>query len=107
MKLRYKIWLEDDNKVFGEGPYDLLRRVEKLGSLNKAAKEIKMSYSQAWELINMLENRLGFKLLEKKAGGKNGGGSLLTKEADDLMTKYGKFREEAVTAMNKAFNKYF
>jgi hypothetical protein len=34
LKLHFKIWLENDGKVFGEGPYDLLTRVDKLGSLN-------------------------------------------------------------------------
>ncbi|NLW07138.1 MAG: LysR family transcriptional regulator, partial [Clostridia bacterium] len=75
MKLRYKIWLENDGKVFGDGPYDLLSRVDKLGSLRAAAREINMSYSQAWELVNGLEQRLGFKLLRREVGGSRGGGS--------------------------------
>jgi len=46
MKLNYKLWLEEEEKIIGNGPCDILRRVERPGSLRKAA-EIKMSYSQA------------------------------------------------------------
>ncbi|MBE3113343.1 MAG: LysR family transcriptional regulator, partial [Actinobacteria bacterium] len=65
MKLRYKIWLEKNGeKVFGDGPLDILCRVERTGSLRQAAEEINMSYSLAWNLIKDLEERLGFKLLK-------------------------------------------
>ena len=75
LKLRYKIWIEKDGKkVFGDGPLDILHRVERAGSLRQAAEEINMSYSQAWNLIKDLEERLGFKLLERKIGGESGGG---------------------------------
>ncbi len=89
LKLRYKIWLEkNEEKVFGEGPLDILLRVEMTGSLRQAAEEINMSYSQAWNLIKDLEKRLEFNLLERKVGGERGGGSEITEEARKLMTKY-------------------
>ena len=54
---RCKIWIEKDGeKVFGDGPLDILHRVERTGSLRQAAEEINMSYSQAWNLIKDLEN---------------------------------------------------
>ena len=78
MILKYKIWLESDGKAFGLGPLDILQRVERLGSLKKAAEEIKMSYSQVWKLMRDLEARLGFKLLTREVGGSAGGGSAIT-----------------------------
>lgn len=69
MRLRYKIWLETEGKAFGEGPLQLLRQVDKLGSLSMAAQELNMSYSKAWKLINLLESNLGFKLLQREIGG--------------------------------------
>jgi len=107
VKLCYKIWLDNNGKAFGEGPYDLLKRVDRLGSLSKAAREINMSYNQAWKLINMLEKRLGFKLLQREVGGSQGGGSFLTEEARELMDKYGKFSRESEEALNKLYQKYF
>lgn len=107
MKLRYKIWLERGGKAFGDGPWDILRRVDRLGSLRQAAAEINMSYSQAWALVRMLEKRLGFPLLEKRVGGRNGGGSVLTPEARELVFKYGIFRERADRALQSLYEEVF
>jgi molybdate transport system regulatory protein len=108
MKLNYKIWIEKDGKkVFGDGPLDILHRVERAGSLRQAAEEINMSYSQAWNLIKDLEERLGFKLLERKRGGESGGGSQLTEQARDLMMKFEIFRGKAQESLNLLYKEIF
>ena len=108
LKLRYKLWIEKDGeKVFGDGPLDILHRVERTGSLRQAAEEINMSYSQAWNLIKDLEKRLGFNLLRRKVGGKKGGGSEITEEARELMIKFKLFREEADQSLNSLYKKIF
>lgn len=107
MKLNYKLWLENDEKIFGDGPCDILQRVDRLGSLSKAAAEINMSYSQAWELINMLEERLGFKLLISRVGGSAGGGSELTVKGRLLMETFASFRKEAEICLNSLEEKWF
>lgn len=65
MKVTYKVWLDNNGKAFGDGPYELLKRVEKTGSLHQATNQMGMSYSKAWRLIRALEERLGFTLLER------------------------------------------
>ena len=108
MKLRYKLWIEKDGeKVFGDGPLDILHRVERTGSLRQAAAEINMSYSQAWNLMKDLEKRLGFNLLKRKVGGEKGGGSELTEEARELMMKFKMFREIADRSLNSLYKKIF
>ena len=108
LKLRYKIWLEKNGeKVFGDGPLDILCRVERTGSLRQAAEEINMSYSLAWNLIKDLEERLGFKLLKRKVGGENGGGSQLTEQSRDLMMKFEIFRDKAQKNLNLLYKEIF
>jgi molybdate transport system regulatory protein len=108
LKLRYKIWIEKDGeKVFGDGPLDILYRVERTGSLRQAAEEINMSYSLAWNLIKDLEERLGFKLLERKIGGERGGGSEITQGARELMIKFKLFRGEADQSLDSLYKKIF
>lgn len=108
LKLRYKIWIEKEGeKVFGDGPLDILHRVERTGSLRQAAEEINMSYSQAWNLMKDLEKRLGFNLLKRKVGGEKGGGSEITEEARELMIKFKLFREKAEQSLRFLYKKIF
>ncbi len=106
-KIKAKIWLENENlKVFGDGPWDILKRVERTGSLRQAAAEINMSYSQAWRLIRMIEENLGFPVLEKRAGGSGGGHSYLTPRAVKLTSAYGSFRHEAGQILEGLYEKH-
>ena len=93
--VKLRLWIEKDNKpVFGDGRYELLRLIDKTGSMNKAAKELKMSYRKAWGDIKLMEERLGIKLVETRTGGKGGGGAKLTRDALKLLKNYDEFRKE-------------
>ncbi len=107
MKVAYKVWLDKNGKAFGDGPYELLRRVEKIKSLHRAANQMGMAYSKAWRLIQTLEGRLGFPILERKAGGKSGGGSQVTPKAKTLMNHYGRFRKDVKDAMERIYRRHF
>jgi len=49
LRIRSKMWVVEDNEVvFGDGRRRLLEILERTGSLNQAAKELKMSYRAAW-----------------------------------------------------------
>ena len=103
-----KMWLElNGEKIFGDGPCDILQRVERAGSLRQAAAEINMSYSQAWRLIRNLEKGLDSPLLIKKAGGERGGGSQLTPQARELIKSYQAFRKASRVALRQIFNEHF
>jgi len=68
---------------------------------------MRMSYSKAWKLIQTMEKRLGFSLLDKKIGGVSGGGSQVTPRAKDLIGRYERFEMDAMKAIEKAFQKHF
>jgi len=107
MKAVCKIWLDHNGKAFGEGPLELLKRVEKVNSLHEAAHQMGMSYSKAWKLIQSMEKRLGFSLLDKKVGGLSGGGSQVTPKGKELMKRYERFEVDAMRAIEKAYQKHF
>jgi molybdate transport system regulatory protein len=107
MKVACKIWLDHNGKAFGEGPCELLKRVEKTNSLHEAAHQMDMSYSKAWCLIRTLEERLGFTLLERKVGGVSGGGSQVTPKAKDFMNRYGRFHKDVEEALERIYLKHF
>ena len=107
VKVACKIWLDHHGKAFGEGPCELLKRVEKTNSLHEAAHQMDMSYSKAWKLIQTMEKRLGFPLLDKKIGGLSGGGSRVTPKGKDLMERYGRFHKDVKEALEKIYLKHF
>ena len=54
-KIKSKIWIEVDDKVFlGAGRIKLLKSLNITKSLSKSAKELGMSYKKAWNLIDSL-----------------------------------------------------
>ena len=88
--IRSKVWIEDENGnvVFGLGRMRILEAVQRLGSINAAAKELKMGYRAIWGRITASEERLGKPLLVRNIGGSSGGGSQLTPYAEALMEKF-------------------
>ena len=94
-----------DQKCFGPGVVQLLKRVDELHSLRAAAMSISMAYSKAWTVIRGAEEGLGFKLLASNIGGRNGGGAALTDEARQMMRAYGETLFEQTFAFYDALPK--
>jgi len=70
-RIRSKIWVEDPNGkvVFVLGRYRILEAVQRLGSLQAAAHELRMSYRAIWARISATEERLGKPLLIREPKG--------------------------------------
>jgi molybdate transport system regulatory protein len=106
--LAHRVWLERDGvRVFGPGAYELLRRVEQMGSLNRASKSMAMSYSKAWRVVREVEERLGVSLFERRVGGSDGGGSSLTDEARSLLARYTRLAAEVDDLLAELFFEHF
>ena len=90
--LRVHLWLESGGgMLFGLGRVQLLALVESLGSLNKAAKALGMSYRAAWGRIKRTEEALGEALLAKASGRK---GYELTPLAVTLLKDFALWHQE-------------
>lgn len=85
----------------------LLEAIDKYGSINQAAKEINISYRKAWSYIGTMEERLGIKLVDRRAGGRNGGGATLTKEAREFIGKYKMMEEGIKELVDERFSDIF
>ena len=93
-KFDLKIRLYNQEKSFGKGVYELMKKTQSFGSLSGAYKDMKMSNSKAWKILNRAEEDLDMPLVERISGGKDGGGSKLTQEGEELLEKYEKFIQE-------------
>ena len=74
----------DSNSQFGRGVANLCIGVRELGSLNAAAKSMKMAYSKAWRIIKETEAALDMQLLDRDGAH----GSTLTEKGDKLLDAY-------------------
>lgn len=108
VEIRSKLWIEVNGEpIFGKGRSCLLNAIDRHGSINRAAKEVNISYRKAWSYIDTMENRLGVKLVERKTGGKNGGGAILTDRARQLIQNYEKMEQEVTAMANIRFSGIF
>lgn len=108
VQVKSKVWLEKDGKlVFGSGKYLILKTIAETGSINQAAKILKMSYRHIWSYIGSIEKRLKEPLLVKSKGGTNGGGAVLTPYAKELLRKYEKLEKEVTLFVDKRFGEIF
>ena len=109
MKVRTKIWINDDHDrvIFGGGRVRMLETINRLGSMNKAAKELKMSYRALWGRIKSTEERIGAKILESKPGGGKGRGSVLTPTGKQLLERYIRLQEKIMAVADREFEKIF
>ena len=102
-----KVRVYNESIDFGKGVAELLQRIEATGSLSAAYKAMGMSASKAWKILRRAEADLGFALVSSTAGGKSGGGSVLTDEAKEFMQRYESYRDECVRADRERFARYF
>jgi molybdate transport system regulatory protein len=109
MKVLSKVWIvsDDDRVIFGEGRLEMLGLIDKLGSMNKAAAKMAMSYRTLWGKIHETEKVLGVKLIETRVGGGRNAGSRLTDDARELMRRYRDLNEDVLHCADKAFFRHF
>jgi molybdate transport system regulatory protein len=94
IKVNGSLWLQTGGiHFFGPGPVELLERINETGSINAAAKQMKMSYKKAWELVNTLNQQMKTPVVIPQTGGEKGGGSTLTAEAIRLIAYHREMRQ--------------
>lgn len=84
-----------DVVAIGPGKIDLLEAIEATGSLTAAAGAIGMSYRRAWWLLEELNRSLRTAAVATAAGGRSGGGSVLTPAGRELLALYRRIESTA------------
>ena len=79
MQVKGRLWIEKQGETYlSWGRVVLLERIGELGSVSAAAKSMQMSFSHAWQLVESMNALAPEPLVEKQAGGRQGGGAWLT-----------------------------
>jgi len=89
--LRGHLWIEGKDGTFlGYGRVALLERIREYGSITKAAKALEISYRRAWVLIDSMNQQVPKPYVVTSAGGKKGGGTVVTPEGEKAITVFWK-----------------
>lgn len=102
LNLHYSIWMtaESGESVISDERLQLLINIHQEGSLMAASEKMGVSYRKAWGDLRSTEALLGFPLIEKHRGGKDGGTTVLTEEGVKLIEAYVSFKKEFQEAVN-------
>jgi len=74
--------------AMGPGKADLLDAIDETGSISAAAKQMKMSYRRAWELVDVMNKSFNQPLVISSPGGVNGGGAQLSDFGRTILQNY-------------------
>jgi molybdate transport system regulatory protein len=95
-QVKYKMWIEADGASFlGSGRIRLLKSVDQLGSLSKAAAQLNISYKKAWDLIKSVNDAAQEPVTITETGGSGGGGMKLTPYGQKIIEQFEQVKAKA------------
>jgi molybdate transport system regulatory protein len=105
VEIRAKINIVDERgePFMGPGVLYVLERIRACKSINKAAKQMSLSYVKALNMLNRLEADLGQQILVRKRGGNERGGSELTPFGEKFTSEYGRLEKRVRVHADKEF----
>ena len=105
LKLKSSQWIVDENNniIIGEGRAKILENIEKTGSMNQAAKLMKMSYKAVWSKIKATEKHMNACIVhtDRKDG------SRLSQNGKELLKKYKLLKTQCMSADDQIFGGIF
>jgi len=94
--IRFRIDFAEHSSL-GPGKIRLLEAIRDSGSLSQGARHIGMSYRRAWLLVESLKQSFREPVTMASAGGKDGGGMLVTEFGDALIKNYRELERDFAT----------
>ena len=85
---------KNDQIIFLEKRIELLKRIEEVGSISKAAALVPMSYKSAWDAIDAINNLCSEPVVIKETGGAGGGGAKITPYGKNFIQTYSLLQKE-------------
>jgi len=105
---RVKVWLEiDGGYAFGLGIAEILRAVDRTGSMKQAAADLGKSYRYVWGRVQQAQRALGRPLVEARVGGRGTRRSSLTPEAARLVDAFLALRGRMMRVVRREFDRHF
>ncbi len=83
----------------------LLEAIQSAGSISGAAKQMGVSYKTAWDRVDSMNNLAAKPLVERSAGGSQGGGTRLTSFGQQLVQGFRAMESEHKAYLQRLGNK--
>lgn len=101
-RLRGRFWITSEEGTFlGTGRVILLEQIQEHGSISAAARAMKMSYRQAWQLVHSMNTHSTQPLVTSSTGGKGGGGASLTETGEKAIQLFREVEQDMYDFMEK------
>lgn len=82
--------------AFGPGKAELLERIRDSGSIAAAGRQMKMSYTRAWGLVEAMNHDFAAPLVRSAKGGARRGGAVLTDLGSEVLQRYRRMQGAAL-----------
>ena len=106
LHLRFRLWVfADDTPYLGIGPVELLEKINKYGSIAKAAASMNMSYRKAWQLVQNMNEIADTPLVITKLGGSKGGGAEVTEKGKHVVEQYHLLEKDMEVFLKEKMNR--
>lgn len=101
-RLRGKLEVDTELGTFlGDTRIRLLEAIATQGSISQAAKAVPLSYKAAWDAVDAMNNLADEPLVVRSAGGRHGGGTLLTDYGRKVVALYRALEAEYQAALER------
>lgn len=102
-----RISIDKENMFLNSRLKLLLFLIADLRSVRQACLHMGLSYQKAWDMINRLEHELGYDVVTRQHGGKNGGNTCLTEKGRQLMYVFQQYEQEVTSFARQRFDALF
>ena len=92
LKIRIPHGLES---AMGPGKADLLKAIQRAGSISAAARDMGMSYRRAWDLVDTMNRCFIEPLVVTATGGSHGGGAQVTEFGCNVLRRFREIEAKA------------
>ena len=99
--------LEQESAFFSARLKLLLYLIADTRNMRTACACSGIAHSKAWDMINRLEQHLGYSVVERQRGGKAGGSTRLTRQGKEFLVAYHDFEETVYQFTQNEFQKRF
>lgn len=100
-----KVSFASTSPFFGPGTVELLKEIDRCGNVREACEKCGFSYSKGWTILKSCEEKFGYTIVERQAGGQTGGTARVTDKGHDLVKVYDELEEELAAIAEKRFRK--